>query len=100
MGDTGEFAVRIEFRRGDDGYCYIGSPDLFGLHLAGPDLNLLRSELDTIIRDLVWFNHNRVLDAIRWIPSLEQIAQKYTDAKVVDAQSRSEICILQLEAAA
>jgi hypothetical protein len=99
MSDTGEFAVRVEFRRDQDGRCYIGSPDLIGLHLAGDDLPALRRDLDTIIRDLVWFNHNRVIDAIRWIPSLDQVAQNFADAKTVDPQSSNETCVIHLEAA-
>jgi hypothetical protein len=98
MAPTMEFAVRVNFRRDDDGYCYIDSPDVIGLHLAGSDIDTLRAELDTIIKDLVWHNHGRIIDRIRWIPSLDQISQKYSDANA--SKERSEICVVQVEEAA
>lgn len=55
-----EFAVRIEFRHGD-GRCYISSPDLVGLHLAGPDMAALRNDLEPVIKDLVYYNMPRLL---------------------------------------
>jgi predicted RNase H-like HicB family nuclease len=93
-----EFAVRIEFRRGD-GRCYISSPDLPGLHLAGDDLDALRNQLDTIIKDLVWHNYNRVIDKLRWIPNLDEIVEKYKAAERTIDTDHTEVCVMQLEAA-
>ena len=94
-----EFAVRIDFRRGD-GRCYISSPDLVGLHLAGLDMNALRSDLEPVIKDLVYHNLNRVIDKLRFIPSLEEISEKYHSIqKIEDDSGRTEFCLIQLEAA-
>jgi hypothetical protein len=97
MTNAQEFAVRVEFRRDEDGRCHIGSPDLIGLHLAGHDMDVLRKELDTIIKDLVWFNLGRVIDRLRWVPSLEEIAEKYKAAQA--KEDHAEFCVMYLEAA-
>ena len=95
MPDSREFAVRIEFRLDEDGRCHIGSPDLIGLHLAGHDIDALRRDLDTIIKDLVWHNLGRVIEHLRWIPNLDEIAAKY---KATQAD-HTEFCVMELEAA-
>jgi hypothetical protein len=97
MTDDQEFAVRIEFRHDEDGRCHIGSPDLFGLYLAGHDMDALRKDLEPIIKDLVWHNHGRAINNLRFIPSLIEIAEKY---KAVQSDTEhSEICVMQLAAA-
>ncbi len=60
---TKEFAVRIEFRRGD-GRCYISSPESGGLHLAGPDIDALRNDLEPAIKDLVYHKGNYNVDIV------------------------------------
>lgn len=97
---SGEFAVRIDFRNDQDGRCYISSPDLIGLHLAGDDLDVLRRELDTIIKDLVWHNLNRVIDEIRWVPNLDEITAKYHASQKSVAATHTEVCVMQLATAA
>jgi hypothetical protein len=93
-----EFAVRIDFRRGD-GRCYISSPDLVGLHLAGSDMNALRADLEAVIKDLVYHNLSRVIDKLRFIPSLEEIADKYHTLQSLEDSGRTEVCLIQLQAA-
>ena len=93
-----EFALRIEFRHGD-GRCYISSPDLPGLHLAGDDMDALRAQLDKIIKDIVWHNHNRVIDKLRWIPSLDEIAEKYQTISRSMEPGHTEVCVMELDAA-
>jgi hypothetical protein len=93
-----EFALRIDFRRGE-GRCYISSPDLVGLHLAGPDMDALREDLEPVIKDLVFHNLNRVIDKLRFIPSLEEIAEKYHTLQNLDESGRTEVCLIQLQAA-
>ena len=98
---SGEFAVRVLFRHDDEGRCYIESPDLIGLHLAGSDLDAMRRELDTIIKDLVWFNHDRVIDKIRWIPSLDEVAAKFKAATERNLTAEhTEVCVINLRNAA
>lgn len=89
-------SVRIEFRH-SDGRCYISSPDLPGLHLAGDDMDALRAQLDTIIKDIVWHNHNNIIDKFRWIPSLNEIAKKYNISEHPIESSRTEICVMELD---
>jgi hypothetical protein len=98
MAEANEFAVRVEFRRGDDGRCYIGSPDIVGLHLAGHDIEALRHELEPIIKDLIWYNLDRVIDRFHWIPSLEEIGERFNSARRLDDE-RTELCVISLKAA-
>ena len=96
MSDAKEFAIRIEFRRDEDGRCHVGSPNLLGLHLAGHDMDALRRDLDAIIKDLVWFNFGRVIDRLLWVPSLDEITEEF---KASQAASHTEFCVMELEAA-
>lgn len=98
MAKSNEFAVRVEFRRSADGRCYIESPDLVGLHLAGHDLDVLRKELEPIMKDLIWYNHNRVIDRLHWVPSLEEIGERFNTTRRTDDE-RTELCVISLKAA-
>jgi hypothetical protein len=90
-----EFAIRIEFRHGD-GRCYISSPDLKGLHLAGSDMGTLRADLEIVIKDLMYHNYNRVIDRLRFVPSLEEISEKYQSLRQLDDESRTtEVCLIE-----
>jgi hypothetical protein len=45
---------------------------LLGLHLAGDDLAEIRTDIEPIIKDLLFHNSNVVVDTVQWVPSLEE----------------------------
>jgi hypothetical protein len=95
---TREFAVRIEFRHGE-GRCYVSSPDLVGLHLAGPDMVALRNDLEPAIKDLIFFNLHLTIDILRFVPNLDGIVEQYDKIKNSGREESTEVCLVQLKAA-
>jgi hypothetical protein len=74
-----EFSIRVLFDRAQDGRYYVHSPNVTGLHLAGTDIDLMRKELEPIVKDLLWFNHQLIIDEIRWVPSLDNVVNQLKD---------------------
>lgn len=74
--DTREFAIQLLFARRNDGRFHVHSPNVPGLHLAGRDLAAIRSDIEPIIKDLLYFNSKVIIDEIRWVPSLEEIVNR------------------------
>jgi hypothetical protein len=77
MDKDTEFAVQVEFDKRQDGRFYIHSPSLPGLHLAGPDLEKIRVDLEPVVRDLLRYNHGMVVDTIRWVPSIDDVVRSF-----------------------
>ena len=99
MAEVKEFAMRVEFRHDSEGRCYISSPDLPGLHLAGDNMEILRGQLDKIIRDLARHNLNISIGRLRWVPSLDEVTEKHRHfLRTLDA-GRTEVCVMELAAA-
>lgn len=73
MAKAREFALKLLVERKEDGRFCISSPNLPGLHLAGKDLDKIRSDLAPVIKDLLYFNSDFIADKIKWVPSLEQV---------------------------
>jgi hypothetical protein len=74
-----EFAIELVFTKRRNGRCYVHSPSIPGLHLAGSDLELIRADIEPSVKDLLLHNSGIVVDQIRWVPSLEQITQSIKD---------------------
>jgi hypothetical protein len=76
MPATNEFSIRVLFDRSADGRYYVHSPNVIGLHLAGTDIDLIRREIETIVKDLLLLNHQITADEIRWVPSLDHVVKQ------------------------
>ena len=68
--------VEVLFERHSDGRYYVHSPNLPGLHLAGEDIDTIRKDLKTIMKDLFWHNLNLIIDEIQFVPDLENIVRE------------------------
>jgi hypothetical protein len=85
MADKGPdkgFVARVKFEKRSDGRFHIHSPEIPGLHLAGRDLAKIRADLEILVRDLLYFNQNIVVDALSWVPSLEDTFKKAEAAPI------------------
>ena len=76
MPEISEFAIQLLFARRGDGRFHVYSPNVPGLHLAGSDLAVIRSDIEPIIKVLLYFNSNVIVDQIRWVPSLEEMVTR------------------------
>lgn len=88
-----ECAVELRFTKRDDGRTVISSPDLPGLHLVGPDVKVLRADIDPAIRDILRHGSNLVVDAIHRVPSLGNLVGEF------DAGLQREIRVVHLKPA-
>jgi hypothetical protein len=70
MSRPNVIAIELKFDRHDDGRYHIHSPDLPGLHLAGMNLDALRADFDSVLRDLLKGNANATAERIHHIPNL------------------------------
>jgi len=75
MTDKG-FVAQVTFVKRPDGRFHIHSPGIPGLHLAGRDLDKLRADLEPIVKELLFHNHNIVVDQLSWVPSLDDTFKK------------------------
>ena len=75
MSENG-FVAQVKFVRRPDGRFHINSPGIPGLHLAGRDLDRIRADLEPIVKDLLFHNHNIVVDQLSWVPSLDDTFKK------------------------
>jgi hypothetical protein len=71
-----EFAIELLFDQRSDGRCYVHSPSIPGLHLAGPDLGALREDVEPAVKDLLHLNRGISVAAIRWVPSLDEVFER------------------------
>jgi hypothetical protein len=71
-----EFAIQLVFDKRLDGRIHVHSPSVPGLHLAGNDLEAIQSDIEPIVKDLLFHNANVVVDRIRWVPSLEDVVRQ------------------------
>jgi len=90
----------IIFERRQGGRYYIHSPDVRGLHLAGPRLEDLSKIVETAIKDLLWHNADIVVDRLRWVPSLDKIAEQLARKTSMDKLSEKKIAVLNIQKAA
>lgn len=98
MGTTKEVSVRIQFKRLDEGRCYISSADIPGLHMAGPDIEALNAELETIVKDLLFHNDDIVVDQLRWVPTLDAVAERFKGGRKpsqLDREERTYVLIVK-----
>jgi hypothetical protein len=72
-----EFVVQVEFNKRVDGRYHIRSPNLPGLHLAGPDFDQIRVDLEPVVRDLLHYNLGMIVETIRWVPSIDEITVNF-----------------------
>jgi len=64
--------LTFHFHRKSDGRYSVKSPDVPGLWLASKNLQTLRSDLDIVVRDLLFHNKDIVVDGdIQWKPTAE-----------------------------
>ena len=90
-----EFSICILFEKNKDGRYYVHSPNVIGLHLAGTDVALIRQEIETVVKDLLWFNHKIIADQIRWVPSLDHV-MKQLDGDADDAPGQQETYLVKV----
>jgi hypothetical protein len=83
MAALGEFGIQLYYDRRSDGRFHIHSPNIPGLHLAGPDLDAIKVDVEPLIKDLLFHNSGIVVDTIEWIPSLEEIVSQLKQSAAV-----------------
>jgi len=74
MAGPNTVAIELRFDRRDDGRYHIYSPDLPGLHLAGMDLDALRGDFQSAIRDLIDANVKIPIERLHFFPNLAGIS--------------------------
>lgn len=79
-GPEKRFVARVKFDKRSDGRFHLHSPEIPGLHLAGTDLSKIRADLEVSVRDLLYFNHDIVVDTLTWVPNLEESFKKAAEA--------------------
>jgi len=90
-----EFSICVLFDKHKDGWYYVHSPNVIGLHLAGTDVALIRQEIETIVKDLLWLNHKIAADQIRCVPSLDHV-MKQLDGDADDAPEQQETYLVKV----
>lgn len=90
MAPPREFIIQILFEKDRDGRVHVHSPQVAGLHLAGRDLNVIRADLEPILKDLLFHNLDFVADKVRWIPSLEEVVRVMTTKSASPEQHAHE----------
>ena len=90
-----EFSICVLFDKAADGRYYVHSPNVIGLHLAGTDIDVIRREIETIVKDLLWFNHKLAVDEIRWVPSLDHVVKQLKDNED-DVPGRQETYLVKV----
>jgi hypothetical protein len=67
---TKQIPLTFHFHRKADGRYSVKSPDVPGLWLASKNLAILQSDLNIVVRDLLYFNLDIVVDGdIQWKPN-------------------------------
>jgi hypothetical protein len=69
MSEDCDIPLVLHFRRRSNGRYSVKSPDLPGLFLASDDIDALKRDIDTVIRDLFYFNKSVFVDDVHWHPS-------------------------------
>ena len=70
MSRPNVIALELRFERHEDGRFYVHSPDLPGLHLAGPNPDALRGDLESALRDVLSGNANVGVERMHFFPNL------------------------------
>jgi predicted RNase H-like HicB family nuclease len=76
MTENPTFAVELLFDKRTDGRFHVHSPSVPGLHLAGPDLEAIRGDIEPVLKDLLYHNSKMIVDRIEWVPSLEDVVKR------------------------
>ena len=76
MSSPNTVAIELRFNRRDDGRYHIHSPDLPGLHLAGMDIEALRGDFQSAIRDLIDANIKTPIERLHFFPNLASLFNK------------------------
>lgn len=71
-----EISLDVFFEKHSDGRYFVRCYDLPGFHLAGSDWELLRADIEPVIKDLLWYNSEIAVDTMRWVPSLSDVAHQ------------------------
>ncbi len=72
------FVITLFFDKRRDGRFHVHSPDVPGLHLAGRDLDAVRTDIEPVLKDILLHNSKVVVDEIQWHPSLEDVVKVMT----------------------
>jgi len=70
MPNTSGFVIQLLFDKRKDGRFHVHSPSVPGFHLAGPDLEAIRPDIETVLKDILFHNSKMIVDEIQWFPSL------------------------------
>lgn len=87
MSSPNTVAIELRFDRRDDGRFHVHSPDLPGFHLAGMDLDALRGDFQSAIRDLIDGNIKAPIERLHFFPNLASLINK-------DPALRRETCLV------
>ncbi|MCK6452655.1 MAG: hypothetical protein L6R19_17675 [Alphaproteobacteria bacterium] len=90
-----EFAIQLLFDKRGDGRIHVHSPNVPGLHLAGDDLDAIRADIEPIVKDLLYYNSNLIVDQIHWVPGLEEVVRQMAEP----SEPRSKFLVIHGRAA-
>ena len=93
---AGECSIELLFDKRSDGRYYVHSPNVPGLHLAGPDIDALRADVEPAVRDLLKHNRNLLVERIRWVPSLDEVL----DRLETQVDQKREVYLVTVDSAA
>ena len=92
-----QFSIQLLIDRQPGGRVHVHSPEVPGLHLAGPDLATVRPDIDPVIKDLLLQNRRIVVEDIRWVPSLN--AMEAAVDRGDDAVASAQVLVVTAHAA-
>jgi hypothetical protein len=91
MGRPNVIALELRFDRHEDGRVHIHSPDLPGLHLAGMNVDALRGDLESVLRDLLKANAAATVERLHFFPNLGSLTGTSATAP------KRETCVVTLK---
>jgi len=88
MSRPNVIAIELRFDHHEDGRVHVHSPDLPGMHLAGMNLDALRADFESVLRDLIHANANATVERMHFFPNLGSLTHPTT--------AKRETCVVTL----
>lgn len=68
-----QFKIELSYEKKSDGRYYIGSEDVPGFRMIGPDFDALQRDLEPLVKDLLLHNKGITVESLRWVPTLDEV---------------------------
>jgi hypothetical protein len=70
---TQEIHVELLYERHSDGRYYVSTNDIPGFQMAGLNIDAIQSDLNDVVKDLLFYNSGFKVEELRWVPSLDEV---------------------------